>query len=155
MIQRIQTLFLFLTVILTVTLFFCPIAAFDYGNINMNLTILCVTNQIDAIYFSDIYTLPLLILTVIMIILPVVTAFLYKKRYLQIKLCSLDVFLNAIFCGLVFLYYTSDIQKTISSESIKYSFGVFVPLINMVLVILAMRGIKKDIELLKSADRLR
>lgn len=155
MIQRIQTVFLFLAAIFAGLLFFFPIASFDYGTTSMSLTILGVKNQIDAEYFSNMYALPLLVMTILMIIVPIITVFMFKKRQLQLKLSSLNVFLNAILCGLIFLYYSSNIQKTIAAETISYMFGSYIPLINMVLSVLAMRWIKKDIDLIKSIDRLR
>lgn len=155
MIQRIQTVFLFLATIFAGTLFFVPIATFGYESDLMKLTIYGVQNQIDAQYFSGMYGLPLLIFTLLIVVLPFITIFLYKKRELQLKLSSLNTFLNAILCGLIFLYYSSNIQKTLAIETLSYSFGTYIPLINMVLSVLAMRWIKKDIELIKSVDRLR
>ncbi|MBE6335216.1 MAG: DUF4293 family protein [Lentimicrobiaceae bacterium] len=155
MIQRIQTVFLFFAAIFAGLMFLCPIAAVDYGTEQMLLTILGVENQLDAEYFSGIYTLPLLILTILTIIVPIFTVFKFKNRQLQIKLSSLNVFLNAIICGLIFLYYSSNMQKTIASDVISYSFGTYIPLINMILSVMAMRWIKKDIDLIRSIDRLR
>lgn len=155
MIQRIQSVFLFLAAIFSGVLFFTPIAAFEHGTDFMKLTIYGMQNQFDAQYFSSIYALPLLLLTVLLFIIPIVTIFLYKKRELQFKLSSFNVLMNAVLCGLIFLYYSSNVQKTIATETITYLFGSYVPLINMVLSVLAMRWIKKDIDLIKSVDRLR
>lgn len=155
MIQRIQTVFLFLAAAFAGVLFFAPIVSFEHVNDLMRLTIYGVQNQVDAQYFSGVYALPLLILTLFLVAVPLVTMFLYKKRELQLKLSSLNVLLNAILCGVIFLYYSSNIQKTLSIETLSYLFGTYVPLINMVLSILAMRWIKKDIELIRSVDRLR
>lgn len=155
MIQRIQTVFLFLAAILAGVLFFAPIAAFEHGSDLMKLTIYGVGNQTSSQYFSNIYSLPLLILTLLLVAIPFITIFMYKKRELQLKLSSLNVFLNAILCGMIFLYYSSNIQKTLVTENISYLFGTYIPLINMVLSILAMRWIKKDIDLIRSIDRLR
>ncbi len=155
MIQRIQTVFLFLATVFAGLMFFVPITSFGYGTEIMKLTIYGVQNQIDAHYFSSTYALPLLILTILLVAIPLITIFLYKKRELQLKLSSLNVFLNAILCGLIFLYYSSNIQKTLALDTLGYSFGTYIPLINMVLSVLAMRWIKKDIELIKSVDRLR
>ena len=62
----------------------------------------------------------------------------------------------------MFLYYEADIQKVIAAVEgdtyqleVAYFIGMVIPLVNLVLQILAIRGIKKDIELLKSVDRLR
>ncbi len=147
MIQRIQTVFLFLSAVLAGFLFFIPIASFDLGNEIVNLSIFGVENHSGALL--------LLILAVLMLAVPFVTIFMYKKRELQLKLSSFNVFLNALFCGLIFLFYVDNIREKLSAETVVYNFGVYVPLINMVLSILAMRWIKKDIELIKSIDRLR
>ena len=155
MIQRIQSVFLFMAAAFAGVLFFVPIASFDHGTDLMNLSVYGVEPQVDALYFGSTYALPLLVLAALMLLLPLVVIFLYKKRELQLKLSSLNVFLNAIFCGLIFLYYVSNVQETIAADEVKYYFGTYVPLINMVLSVLAMRWIRKDIELLKSVDRLR
>ena len=147
MIQRIQTVFLFLSAVFAGILFFVPIAYYNVGTDVLDFSIFGVENISNAWL--------LLMLTILMLIVPFVTIFMYKKRELQLKLSSLNVFLNAVFCGLVFLYYVDSIQSIFSSDTISYSFGAYIPLINMVLSILAMRWIKKDIELIKSVDRLR
>lgn len=146
---------MFLSAVLSGLLFVFSLAAFDYGNIMMNLTVLGVDNQVDATYFSGTYTWPLIVLAVLMTVIPVFTAFLYKRRQQQVKLCQLDMLLTAVFIGLVLLYYVSDVQTTIASESVSYKFGIVIPLINLVLQVLAIRGVRKDIDLLKSVDRLR
>ncbi len=147
MIQRIQTVFLFLSAVLAGILFFVPIASFNFGDEIVRLSIFGVENHVNA--------LPLLILAILMLLIPFVTIFLYKKRELQLKLSSLNVFLNALFCGLIFLFYVDNIQDKLSVDAVTYAFGTYIPLINMVLSVLAMRWIRKDIELIKSVDRLR
>lgn len=146
MIQRIQTVFLFLSVVLTGILFFVPIAFFNVGEDVVKLSVLNLETRPNV--------LPLLILTVLMLLVPCVTIFLFKKRELQLKLSSLNVLLNASFCCLVSIFYVDKMHEMLSVDA-SYVFGAYVPLINMVLSILAMRWIKKDIELIKSVDRLR
>jgi hypothetical protein len=155
MIQRIQTIFLFLATVFAGILFFSPVFSFNYGEELMKLTILGVENANDALQFSGLYTLPLLITTILAIVIPFFTIFKFKKRELQLKLSSLNVFLNALFCGLIFLFYVDNIQEKLQAEAVVYAFGIYIPLINMVLSIWAMRWIKKDIDLIKSIDRLR
>lgn len=155
MIQRIQTLYMFLSAILGGLLFAFNLASFDYGDVMMNLSILGVDNQLDATYFGSTYTWPLAVLAVLMTVLPVITSFLYKKREVQVKLCQLEMLLNVIFVVLVFLYYVSDVQETINAEIAIYRIGIYFPLASMIFSLLAIRGVKKDIELLKSVDRIR
>lgn len=146
MIQRIQTIFLFLAVVFSGVLFFLPVASFGVGAEVVKLSVFGTETQ---------NTLLLLIFNILALLVPLVTIFLYKKRELQLKLSSLTVFLNSVLVGLIFLYYSTNIQEKLAAETIVYLLGTYIPLINMVLSILAMRWIKKDIELIKSVDRLR
>lgn len=162
MIQRRQTIFMLLTAVLSALLFFMPLASFNADGNAMRFTIFGIQNPIDTLVLSKSYTWPLIVLTVLMTILPLYTIFKYKKRELQVKMCHLNMLLNIVFIGVVFLYYDGDIQKVIAAVEgdsyqldVAYFFGMTIPLVNLILEIFAIRGIKKDIELLKSVDRLR
>ena len=162
MIQRKQTVFLLLAAIISALLFFMPLVSFEANGSAMKFTIFGIQNPIETISLSTTYTWPLVVLTVLMTLAPIVTMFLYKKRELQVRLCRLTMLVTIIFIGLVFLYYESDLQEVIAAVEgdqyqldVAYFIGMVFPLVNLVLYILAIRGIKKDIELLKSVDRLR
>ena len=151
-----------LTAIVSALLFFMPLASFVTDAQTMRFTIFGIENPIESLNLSKSYTWPLIALTVLMTALPIFTIFKYKKRELQVKLCHLEMLLNIILIGLVFLYYDADIQKIIAAVEgdtyqldVAYFIGMALPLVNIVLEIFAIRGIKKDIELLKSIDRLR
>ncbi len=162
MIQRRQTIFMLLSAIISGLLFFMPLVSFTAGGNAMNFTIFGIENPVENIALSNTYTWPLIVLTVLMTLVPLVTIFLYKKRELQVRLCRLNMLTTVIFIGLVFLYYEADLQKVIAAVEgdtyqldVAYFIGMALPLVNLVLQIFAIRGIKKDIELLKSIDRLR
>ena len=162
MIQRRQTIFMLLSVIITALLFFTPLMSFNANDEVMRFTIFGIKNPIETMSFSATYTWPLVVLTILMTVAPLVTIFLYKKRELQVRLCRLNMLVNIIFIGLVFIYYESDVMSVIFAVEndiytldVAYFIGMAFPLVNLVLEILAIRGIKKDIELLKSVDRLR
>ena len=72
MIQRIQTVFLFLSVVFAGILFFTPIASFGVGGEILNLSIFGVENHTNAFL--------LLALAILMLVVPAVTIFMYKKR---------------------------------------------------------------------------
>ncbi len=162
MIQRRQTIFMLLTAILSALLFFMPLASFNADGNVMKFTIFGIQNPIDTLTLSKSYTWPLIVLTILMTIVPIFTIFKYKKRELQVKLCHLNMLLNIVFIGIVFLYYDNDIKEVIAAVEgdaynldVAYFFGMAFPLANLILETLAIRGIKKDIALLKSIDRLR
>ena len=162
MIQRRQTIYMLLTAIVSALLFFMPLASFEADGNTMDFTVFGIQNPIENISLSTTYTWPLVVLAALMTIVPFFTIFLYKKREKQVRLCRLNMLTNIIFIGLVFLYYEADLLNVIAAvEGDEYQFdvayfiGAALPLVNLVLEILAIRGIKKDIELLKSIDRLR
>ena len=80
MIQRKQTIFMFLAAIASALLFFMPLASFNADGNVMNFTIFGIKNPIETLTLSKSYTWPLIVLTVLMTILPLYTIFKYKKR---------------------------------------------------------------------------
>jgi hypothetical protein len=158
MIQRIQTIFLFLAFLATVALFFFPLAGiysnttaykfFVYGLINM------VPGEVSV--FSFMTTFPLLLLNILVGAFSLVSIFLYKKRVLQAKIVRIAILSVIILIALVFFVYAKIIETNLmaSPDYIDES-GIYFPLISLVFLILANRSIMKDEKLVRSADRLR
>lgn len=157
MIQRRQTVYMFLSAVICALLFFMPLAIISEAP-SVRFTVL----GWNTITESNSYVWPLVALTIVMTALPLITIFLYKKRTLQVKLCRLEMLLSIIFIGLVYLVYDKDDINAVQAvgyeaETITLAcyYGMIIPLVNIILELLAVRGVKKDIELLKSIDRLR
>ncbi|KLT71360.1 DUF4293 domain-containing protein [Flavobacterium sp. ABG] len=137
MIQRIQTIYLILTFIVTgVLLFFVPLWTLNNGK---------------AFYFmqDQIYTVVLGLSTM----LTIVSIISYKKRQNQFVMGRLNIILNLILLGL-FVYRSLNL----SGETLQVSekgIGMFLPIVAIVLLVLANKAIKKDEDLVKSVDRLR
>ena len=162
MIQRRQTIFMLLAAIASALLFFIPLISFNANGKAMDFTIFGIQNPIETITLSSSYTWPLVTLAVLMALVPLIAIFLYKKRELQVRLCRIAMLVTVVFIGLVFLYYENDLKSIIAAVEgdeyeldVIYFIGMVFPLVSLVFDILAIRGIKKDIELLKSVDRLR
>ncbi len=103
---------------------------------------------------SWMYFVPLIVLTVVLIVLPLVAVFNYKRLQQQYRLMRVNMFVSILLVAALLLYYTTNAATLTSTES-SYATGVFIPLIILVFSFLAMRGIKKDVKLLRSVDRLR
>jgi hypothetical protein len=88
-------------------------------------------------------------------VLPIATIFLYKKPAIQLHAIRFTFLLVTILLALVFFYYNEQIEKAIDFRSLSYDFGIYIPLINMLFLLLAMRGIRSDINKIRSIDRLR
>ena len=99
-------------------------------------------------------TFPILILVIASLVLALVTIFLYKRRIIQFQLVNINVLLNVLLVALVFLLYSRIFEKRLHIPS-TYEFGMYIPLISLVFLVLASRAIRKDEALVKSSDRLR
>ena len=84
--------------------------------------------------------------------LSVVTIFMFKNRKLQFVLGRLNIILNLFLLG-VFVYWSLSLpgEMQISEKGI----GMFLPIISIVFLVLANKAIKRDEDLVKSADRFR
>jgi hypothetical protein len=137
MIQRIQTLYLVLSFIITGVLpFVFPLWSTVDGK-----EYLFMQNQLYVILFGLSTTLSLL------------SIISYKKRQHQFVIGRLNIILNLILLGL-FVYHSLNLSGETPAVSEK-GIGMFLPILAIVLLVLANKAIKKDEDLVKSVDRLR
>jgi hypothetical protein len=85
--------------------------------------------------------------------LTLVSIMYFKKRQHQFVLNRLSIILNLILLGL-FVYRSLNLSGETLAVSEK-GIGMFLPIVAIVFLALANKAIKKDEELVKSADRLR
>ena len=137
MIQRIQTLYLFLAFVVTGILpFFIPLWTMVDGK-----AFFFMQNQEYVIVLGLSTTLSLL------------SIISYKKRQNQFVMGRLNIILNLILLGL-FVYRSLNVSGETLAVSEK-GIGMFLPIVAIVLLVLANKAIKKDEDLVKSVDRLR
>ncbi len=156
MIQRIQSLYLLVVAAACVMLFFFPMI--DYvdplkGTYKLFATGMKSYSDLPGILFFW-QTSPLLFMTVISFVLAIIAIFLYKNRKLQLQLVNINVFVNVLLIALVFLLYSRIFEHRLGILS-SYQFGMYIPLISLIFLVLASRAIRKDESLVKSSDRLR
>ncbi|MBR2476122.1 MAG: DUF4293 domain-containing protein [Bacteroidaceae bacterium] len=148
MIQRIQTIYLFIASVLMAITNFLPLLKFS---VSEQETILFKTFGIGC---GAITTYPIAIIAILSAILLFISIFMYKNRIKQIKIASISLFLSIMFYAVfaIYLWYTKDlIEYTYTSVS----FGLILPAISVILNILAVKAIKADERLVRSADRIR
>ena len=98
MLQRIQTVYLLLIVVLTITTLFLPLAVLQAGNDLFSFDasgVSTLMGEPELIY----PTWGLFALTAIIAIVALVTIFLFKRRILQIRLCVFNALLMLGFYG--------------------------------------------------------
>ena len=137
MIQRIQTVYLILALVVTGVLPF----VFPLWTLSDAKAEFFMSSQLYSILFGLSTSLSLL------------SMLFYKKRQHQFVIGRLNIILNLILLGL-FVYRSLNL----SGESVAVSekgIGMFLPIIAIVFLVLANKAIQKDEDLVKSVDRLR
>lgn len=148
MIQRKQTLLLLAVLIIAIVMIFIPFQILLTGGESWNIALIAGNSWIilnSNMYYPN-------ILNVLIIVLSIFTVFKYKNRPLQYKLSNITALLNIFMVGLFFLLPFTNANP---GESIEYAFGSFLPIISMGFAFLAAHFIKKDEQLVRSADRIR
>ena len=137
MIQRIQTIYLILALVVTGVLPF----VFSLWTLDTKVAYYFMQNQVYLVLFA------------LSTVLSAVSIVSYKKRQNQFVMGRLNIILNLILLGL-FVYRSLNLSGETPAVSEK-GIGMFLPIVAIVLLVLANKAIKKDEELVKSVDRLR
>jgi hypothetical protein len=143
MIQRVQTVWLLLSLACCVLLFFIPVwessspAPLGMDEIGAN---------------SHLFLLPF---AVLLVVSHLVTIFLFGKRKLQMKFCMANILLYLIFFVLALTFIQQENNVLSNFHLNEFKSGALLPLIGIILNVRARRGIRKDEELIRSMDRLR
>lgn len=152
MIQRIQTVYLLLAAILMAVTVFSPI-------VDLQSQSVCLLNGLGC-YVSDAPTHINYLLWIasgllaISTLITLVNIFSYKNRKKQIKMCrttSLIIILLYVIIG-IYLFWANQ-TSSIELSSLKY--GIILPLIALILILLASSRIKSDEKLVQSLNRIR
>ncbi|MCF6348638.1 MAG: DUF4293 domain-containing protein [Flavobacteriaceae bacterium] len=144
MIQRIQSLYLFIGAIISLGLTFVFSLWENVVNVEYYVMNLLVEKEIT------IKIIPILFL--LSGLMSLVSIFLFKKRKDQFVINRLNILINLILLGvLIYHLLTLSGEMQVSEKGI----GLGLPIIVIVLLVIANKAIKKDEDLVKSVDRLR
>ncbi len=156
MIQRIQSLYLFIIVVLSAITLFSPVAGLQHletaelYRLNYQGLFLIDSN------LGELFSTSTWMLTALMVIVPLISLiviFLFKKRILQIRLMFFNLVLMAGFYGILFIYLWQ-FGKQLNAKWFLEIVSAF-PLINIIFSVLAIRAIGRDEALVKSLNRIR
>lgn len=146
MIQRIQTIFLVLA------------AASGFGVLALPFASTDASVQSSQLFADQAFTtgdnIGLLVLFAVAAALAVADIFLFRNRELQLKVGRMALIANILGVVLAVVLFWQDLAG-IGSNVVNDGLGVYLPMAFIVFAVLALRGIKKDEALVKSADRLR
>lgn len=129
--QRIQTIFLLISVIAAVAFLFIPLAELE-GDVLFGKNDIACTAVSIAIALISLFAI-----------------MQYKNRKLQMRLCKINIGLS------VALFIVAMINATRFSEYVHFEFAAGIPVVLVIALFFAHRNIKKDDDLVKSMDRFR
>jgi len=155
MIQRIQSLYLLLTTLLSLLFLKGSFLNFvDKSDSVIKVTFNGIVRNTGGQGFELIEKL--LPLTVFMVLIPVlslVTIFIFKNRKIQLWL-AISVIILIVGFIFVSIFYSWFVITEYGAEIVP-GFKMVIPVLILIFSILAYRGIRKDDRLIKSYDRLR
>jgi hypothetical protein len=151
MIQRIQTVYLFLVVVLGTLLCFFP---------SMQFQIDAVDTLVNLSVFDK---WPIAVMTIASPVLAFVTIFLFKHRLLQSRINIMNVIICLGYYAILALYTAYIVKGHETIDGYDNLLGAewyptvwaSIPLVNLILLMMATRRILKDEALVRAADRLR
>ncbi|WP_214228721.1 DUF4293 domain-containing protein [Pedobacter sp. B4-66] len=155
MIQRVQSIWLLLAALTLTCMLFLPFLTKNVNGSEFSI----YTNGLHQTISGDSGTgqkvepfLPLFISNIAIAVLCIVTLFSFKNRTIQKRLASVTIILTIALSFWGF-NYAQKIPGGI--EGATYGIAAFLPILSILFCALAIRGIRKDEQLLRSADRLR
>lgn len=153
MIQRIQSIYLFFAALFMGGLF---LQSADLINIQTTSPGVLADMEYLNDKILDIYDQNILIaLAILVMVFSILAIFMYRNRKLQLTLSRVSMLIVLLFYLFTFYLSYSDLSSFMSTVSISVNFGLFLPVLVIICLLLAGRGIKKDDQLVKSMDRLR
>jgi hypothetical protein len=161
MIQRIQTVYMLAGVVAILMMLLFPLASWLLPEATVQWTALGLSSLTPE-FPLELMDWSLLVLLLVMLAVPLVCIFLYKRRWLQLRFLIFSGILNVLFYALFFFEKGQHTQWLLEqstsggSPEITYNYILLaMPLLGVFCDVMAMRGVLHDIALLKSLERLR
>lgn len=142
MIQRIQSVWLLLGALLNACTIFAPFYNVPVTE-GVNKSIIAANNY------------PSLLLTITVVILPLITIFMFKKRKQQIKMSIISIVGTILLITFMVSRVTGLLKSMPQITGGTYWISSILLPLSIIMFILAIIGIRKDDKLVKSTDRLR
>ncbi|MDY2588474.1 DUF4293 domain-containing protein [Winogradskyella aquimaris] len=136
MIQRIQTLYLFFSLVVSAGLIF----VFHLWNNTEGVKVYATDNYLYLGFFMA------------SALLSLISILSFKNRKSQFIMGRINIILNFILLG-IFVYQSLNLSGEINVS--EKGIGILLPIFSIVCLALANKAIKKDEDLVKSVDRLR
>ncbi len=155
MLQRIQSVYLFLVFVFTLVFAILPLAQFTIEASHIpfklsNYQSFFSETPLSANWMSIL----LIVVWFAALLLTAFMTFQYKNRMFQVRLGKLNILLHVLLVMTAF-FFIDNLRGQIEGMEFNYGAGVLFPVISLIFILMAIKGIKKDEALIRSADRIR
>ncbi len=155
MIQRIQTLYLFIALCAAVLLFFFPFAKyFTGGGEHLEFMLTGMFRVSEDIRTLEMVPILMLSLHIVIAILIFVSIFMFKKRVTQMRVVAIAFLLNAILIGTIF-YFSDKFGEAYSVQPNYKNIGTLLPVLMLIMLLIANKAIRKDEVKMRKSSRIR
>jgi hypothetical protein len=156
MIQRIQSVYLFLVTVFMSLMLFLPMASLVLRDGQSVVFYSYGFKKFITLENAEIitHTLPVFLLIILTGLISFINIFQFRRRVIQMRICLVNLFLLAVLLGLVVLYYHT-VQNSLSVEDHYFKLPGMIPVVSIILTFLAYRNIHQDEILVQSYDHLR
>lgn len=180
MIQRIQSFWLVLAACCMALCFMFPVAKYHFTVPQTQQQVMAELNliphdapdmydqilqQAEVVEYSQkmsgFHTWWIIAMVAVVGVIALVSIFLYGNRVRQLRVVAVGFLVNVVYVFLLFFWVVDAYGKTVQQAmatgeaNITWFVGAYAPIVSLVFFILAHRGIKKDEEKVRAADRLR
>ena len=147
-IQRIQSVYLLIAVILMAVFAFFPALSFELGGRNF------VYGALEAGKVGVTHVDPLMLMLIILIVfLAIVDIFLFKNLQRQMTVCFVDIIIGLSM--LVAIAIQAFVIGNRDGVSVTWQWYLILPVLSIIFLMLAHKAMSKDKKMLRDADRLR
>ena len=147
-IQRIQSVYLLIAVILMAVFAFVPALTFELGGREF------VYGALEAGKVGVTHIDPLMLMLIILIVfLAIVDIFLYKNIQRQMTVCFVDIIIGLAM--LVAICIQAFVVGNREGVTVTWQWYILLPILSIIFLMLAHKSMSKDKKMLRDADRLR
>lgn len=147
-IQRIQTVYLIIAIILMVVFAFFPALSFELGGREFVYGAL-ETGKVGVTHFD-----PLMLMLIVLIsLLALIDIFLYKNLQRQMTVCFVDIIIGLAM--LVAICIQAYLVGTRDGVTLTWQWYLALPVLSIIFLMLAHKSMSKDKKMLRDSDRLR
>lgn len=148
MIQRIQSVYLFVALVLYVLMFFMPYALLP--GVSSQVFVYGVVQTVGGVSAVELPFWPLAVVCGLVPLVVGINIFLFKKRTVQMRICLNTMVVMAMTVAV--MWYN---VYQFGSENVLYRLPSIFPAVSIILTFMAYHGIRRDDRKVKASDRLR